>query len=193
MKIVNFPHPSLRHRAVPLTEINARVKAQAEEMLELMHAHKGLALAAPQVVLPYRLIVMDIRGEDDEVGINNAVFINPEILDRKGSIESDEGCLSFPGLYQKVRRAKTCQVRGYNLSGELVEKTVNDLEARVWQHEVDHLDGVLYIDKMGLVAKMAARASVKEFEREFKRAQERGEIASDADLERLLTALESEA
>src|SRR5204863_276223 len=73
------------------------------------------------------------------------VFVNPQIVERKGFMEDEEGCLSFPGLYQKIRRSKTIKVRAYNLKGELVEKVVTDLEARAWQHEIDHLNDVLFI------------------------------------------------
>jgi peptide deformylase len=111
------------------------------------------------------------------------VFINPVILEKKGPVvEAEEGCLSFPDLYQKIRRTKSVRVQAYNLRGEAVEVSATDLPARVWQHETDHLDGVLFIDKMGTIAQLASRSSLKEFERNFRKAQERGEIAPDADL-----------
>src|SRR3984957_15954863 len=99
------------------------------------------------------------------------VYINPPIIDRKGTIDDEEGCLSFPGLFQKVRRAKTVTIHAYDLKGKLVEKVASDLEARAWQHEIDHLNGVLFIDKMGLLAKFASRTSLKSFEYDFKKAQ----------------------
>jgi len=88
------------------------------------------------------------------------------ILERKGSVEGEEGCLSFPGLYQKVRRAKTIKAQAYTLEGHPVELIASDMEARVWQHEVDHLNGVLFIDKIGPIAKMASRGSLREVERD---------------------------
>ncbi len=190
MKIVNYPHPSLRHVAKPLTTIDKKVQVYVGEMLELMYAGKGLGLAGPQVGLPYQVFVMNLDHEHRE---KEGVFINPVIMERKGSAEGEEGCLSFPGLYQKVRRAKTISFQAYNLKGEKVENTVSDLEARVYLHEVDHLLGILFIDKMGPIAKLASRGAVKKFEREFKRAQERGEIPPDAEIEKILTALEKEA
>lgn len=108
-------------------------------------------------------------------------------------MEGEEGCLSFPELFQKVRRAKAVTVRAYNLNGETVEETVSDLVARIVQHEVDHLHGVLFIDKMGPVAKLASRATLKEFEREFRKLQERGEVPADVELEQMLTALGAQA
>src|SRR5207245_1747249 len=113
--------------------------------------------------------------------------------ERKGTVEGEEGCLSFPGLFQKVRRAKTIKAQAYNLEGKLVEITAHDMEARVWQHEVDHLDGVLFIDKMGPIAKMASRGPLREFERDYRRAQERGEILPDKDLEEQLREREKQA
>ncbi len=190
MKIVNYPHPALRHPGKPLTAIDKPLQLQVGEMIELMYAARGLALAANQVVLPYHLVVMNITG-DPKQREREEVLINPTVVERKGSVDDEEGCLSFPGLYQKIRRAKTVKVQAYDLKGRLVEKVVHDLEARVWQHETDHLHGVLYIDKMGPIARFAARSSIKDFERQYRRAQERGEIPPDEDIEKLLTALES--
>src|SRR6516164_2330501 len=142
MKIVQFPHPSLRHAARPLTAIDQKVQDAAAQMLELMYEHKGLGLAAPQVALPYQLIVLNPSG-DPQKREEEGVYINPAVLEKKGSVEDEEGCLSFPGLFQKVRRAKTVKVQAYNLKGELLEKVVSDLESRLWQHEVDHLHAIL--------------------------------------------------
>ena len=108
-------------------------------------------------------------------------------------MEGEEGCLSFPGLYAKVRRAKTVRCQAYDIKGELVDQTVSDLEARVWQHEVDHLHGELFIDKVGSITKMSIRSSLKTFERDYRRAQERGEIPAEVEIEKLLAALEGQA
>src|SRR5260370_32240375 len=188
MKIVRYPHPSLRHVARPLTAIDEKVRTQAQEMLALMVVHKGLALAATQVELPYRMIVMNVRAEGiqrDEEG----VYINPVILERKGSIEGDEGCLSFPELFQKIRRAKTVHMQAYNLKGELLDRVCHDLEARVWQHEIDHLDGILFIDKMGPIARLYSRSSLRKYENDFKKAQERSEIPQEAEIKKTLAEL----
>jgi peptide deformylase len=194
MKIVKFPHPALRYESVLLTSIDKKVHLAVGGMLDLMFEAKGLGLAANQVALPYQMFVlnMDVLNgvESDKASRENAgVFINPQIIERKGSIEGEEGCLSFPDLYQKVRRAKTIRALAYNLKGEAVEITASDLASRAWQHEVDHLHGVLYIDKMGTIAKLSARATLKQFEREFERAREKGEIESDAKIKEELGAL----
>jgi peptide deformylase len=193
MKIVQYPHPALRHTAKPLAAIDKQVHLDAGRMLELMYEHKGLGLAANQVFLPYRIVVLNPSG-DPQQRDKEEVLLNPVILERKGTIEGEEGCLSFPGLYQKIRRAKTVHVQAYDLRGQVIEKSVSDLESRLWQHEVDHLDGILFIDKMGTIARLASRNALKEFEQDFQRAQEKGEIPPTAELERIwnerLAALE---
>ena len=185
MKIVFYPHPSLRHPAKPLAAIDRQVHLDAGRMLELMYEHKGLGLAANQVFLPYRIFVLNTTG-DPQQRDKEEVLLNPVVLERKGTIEGEEGCLSFPGLFQKIRRAKTVRVQAYNLRGEVVEKSVGDLEARLWQHEIDHLDGILFIDKMGTIARLASRNVLKEFEKDFQCSRDKGEIPSADELERIL-------
>src|SRR5262245_44896032 len=183
MKIVRYPHPSLRHPAKPLTMIDKNVHLQAGKMLELMYEARGLGLAAPQVALPFQLIVINPTA-DPQQREREQVLINPTLLERKGSVEGEEGCLSFPGLFQKVRRAKTVRVQAYNLKGEALDLVPADvLESRLLQHEIDHLHGVLFIDKMGTIAKLASRQALKDLEREYLRAQERGDLPPDAELE----------
>jgi peptide deformylase len=189
MKIVKYPHPALRYVSKPLTAIDEKVRTYAAKMLDLMYEARGLGLAANQVALPYQLIVLNVPQEEGQEREVERVFINPEILERKGSVEDEEGCLSFPDLYAKVRRAKTVKVRAYTIKGEVYEGSVSDLTARLWQHEVDHLNGVLFIDKMGPIAKLASRGALKDFEREFHRAQERGEIPPDLEIKQMLDAL----
>jgi peptide deformylase len=191
MKIVNYPHPALRHRSQPVRCVDKQLYLHVGQMMELMYQAKGLGLAAPQVALPIQLLVMNITG-DPKQPERQEVFLNPAIVDRKGSIEDEEGCLSFPGLYQKIRRAKSIKVQAYNLKGELVEKVVHDIEARAWQHEIDHLKGVLFIDNMGPIARLASRGAVKTFERDFRKAQEKGEIPPDVEIEKILASLESQ-
>ena len=191
MKLVHYPHPALRHKSKPITTIDKQLHLHIGGMMEVMYDAKGLGLAAPQVALPYQLLVMNITG-DPKQPEREEVFINPQIVERKGFMEDEEGCLSFPGLYQKIRRSKQIKVRAYNLKGELVERVCEGLESRAWQHEIDHLNGVLFIDMMGPIARLSSRSSVKNFEREFRRMQEKGEVPPDAKIEELLAALESQ-
>jgi peptide deformylase len=172
-----------------LTAIDKRVHLIVGEMLDLMYEAKGLGLAAPQVCLPYQVLVMNPSADPNQRE-EEGIFINPVILERSGSIEGEEGCLSFPGLYRKVRRAKSVKVRAYNLKAEPFDIIATELKGRVLQHEIDHLKGVLFIDKIGPVAKLSARAAIQEFERDYKKAQERGEIPPDKEIEQLLVTLE---
>src|SRR5262249_34541838 len=160
MKIVHYPHPALRHPAKAVGTIDKQLRLHVGAMMELMYQAKGLGLAAPQVALPYQLLVMNVTGDPVKKECEE-VFVNPVIVERKGTVDDEEGCLSFPGLYQKIRRAKTVKIQAYNLKGERVEKLVHDIEARAWQHEIDHLNGILFIDKMGILARLSARGSVK--------------------------------
>jgi peptide deformylase len=187
MNIVRYPHPALRHPVKPLTSIDKQVHLHIGRMLDLMYEAAGLGLAANQVALPYQVFVMNAHSGEERDHSQELVCINPVILDRKGSIEGEEGCLSFPGLYQKVRRAKTVRMQAYNLKGELYEVVASDMAARVIQHEADHLQGILYVDKMSDIGKMASRAALRELEYEFEKAQDRGLIAPTKEL---LAALE---
>jgi peptide deformylase len=184
-KIVLYPHPALRHPAKPLSAIDAEVRRYAGRMLELMYQNKGLGLAGPQIALPVQLLVMNFEGEPEKKDME-VVAVNPVIMDRKGTQEGDEGCLSFPDLYQKVRRAKTVTVQYYNLEGNLCEMTAQDLPARLWQHEVDHLHGRLFIDMMGPIGRMSSKSTLKEFERQYKAAQRKGDVEPDEELRRQL-------
>jgi peptide deformylase len=176
MQIVKYPHPALRHKAEPVTALNKDLELLVGGMLELMYKYEGLGLAAPQVAAPVRLLVMNFAA-DPEKKDHEFVAINPVIVEASKQIIDDrEGCLSFPELYAKVRRSKRVKVQAYNLKGELYEMTCEDLPARVWQHEIDHLDGTLFIDKMGLVGRMNSKKYLKQFEEEYAEAQRKGEI-----------------
>jgi peptide deformylase len=188
-EIVKYPHPALRHPAKPVAAIDAEIRKYAGRMLELMYKHEGLGLAGPQIALPVQILVMNFVGDANQKD-QECVAINPVIVERTGTQEGQEGCLSFPDLYQKVRRAKTVRVRAYNLDGKLYEATASDLPARLWQHEIDHLHGRLFIDVMGMVGRLASRSMLKDFEREYRMAQKKGTIESDEQLKKSLGELE---
>lgn len=189
LKIVNYPHPSLRYKAAPLTSVDARLVRIAEAMFDLMDEHKGLGLAGPQVGLPFRLFVARIPLDPANPEKPSA-FLNPVVCETEGGITDEEGCLSFPGLYAKVHRARNVVVQAYDLTGELRTLKLSNLFARLWQHETDHLDGKLFIDKVSQVGRLAVRGPVGEFERTYSRAQKKGEIPPDDELLRLLRELE---
>jgi peptide deformylase len=178
MKIVKYPHPALRTQARPVTSIDREVQIAAGQMLDLMYKHEGLGLAAPQVALDYQLLVMNFEGDPARKDMEY-VAINPVIVESKGVLNDREGCLSFPGLYQNIRRAKTVKVQAYNLKGELYEMTCSDLPSRVWQHEIDHLHGVLFIDKMGPLGRLASRKEIDKFIADFEKDKKKGDLPPD--------------
>jgi peptide deformylase len=179
MKIVNYPHPALRVKARPVELIDADVQKAAGEMLELMYRHDGLGLAAPQVTLDYQMIVMNFAG-DPERKEQECVAINPVIVEtRGGAINDREGCLSFPGLYQNVRRFKTVVVQWWDLKGQEHLESATDLAARVWQHEIDHLNGTLFIDKMGSLGLSRSQKDLEKFVADFEKAKKKGDLPPD--------------
>jgi peptide deformylase len=175
MKIVKYPHPALRVHTKPVTAIDKEIQLAAGRMLDLMYQSEGLGLAAPQVALDVQLLVMNFAGDPDKKE-SEFVAINPVIVESKGTMTDREGCLSFPGLYQNVRRFKSVKVQAYNLKGELYEMTCSDLPARVWQHEIDHLQGVLFIDKMGSLGRTRSEKELEQFIAEFEKAKKKGEL-----------------
>jgi peptide deformylase len=188
LRIVPFPHPALRYRSRPVTQIDDDLRAIVREMFELMYAAKGIGLAANQVALPFRFFVLNITA-DPEQKDRELVFINPEIVKRHSSLEEEEGCLSLPGVYSNVRRARKIKVQCYNLAGELVEHEGEDLFSRAVQHEIDHLDGTLFIDHLGLLAKHAIKDKLRAFEDEYQQAQAQGEYAQDDEIKKDLEAM----
>ncbi len=178
MKIVYFPHPALRHKSKPIKRVDGDLRTVVRKMFDLMYEARGVGLAANQVDLPIRLFVVNLEADPtkgQEMG-----FINPVIGKPKGSEEAEEGCLSLPELYGPVIRPKEVAINAYNLAGEEVNARVDGLFARVLQHETDHLDGVMFTDRMSATAVADARPALDEFEFQFQRQQERGEIESDA-------------
>jgi peptide deformylase len=188
LRIVNYPHPALRYRSRPVAQIDDDLRATVSEMFSLMYAAKGVGLAANQVGLPYRFFVLNITA-DPEQKEKELVFINPEIVKRHSSIEDEEGCLSLPGLYSKVRRAKKIKVQAFDLQGELAEYEAEDLFSRAIQHEADHLDGKLFIDYLGPLARHSIRDKLREFEAQYRQAQAGGEYPPDPEIVRQLDAL----
>src|SRR4051812_45795302 len=188
LRIVTYPHPALRYPSRPISRIDDALRATVREMFGRMYEAKGLGLAANQVGLPYRFFVLNLEA-DSEKKDQERVFINPEIVKRHASIEEEEGCLSFPGLYGKVRRAKKIRVLAYDLEGREVELEAEDLLSRAIQHETDHLNGRLFIDYLSPPARASADAKIREIEADFRRAQAAGEYPDDAEITRQLDAL----
>jgi peptide deformylase len=191
MEIVRYPHPSLRWKSKPIIRIDSELKRTVRAMFELMYASKGIGLAANQVGLPYRLFIVNPSG-DAAISDEEFVLLNPEIVRRKGSVEGEEGCLSLPELYGQVRRAEEVVVNAFDLDGQEFELTLTELPARVVQHENDHLDGVLFIDRISEATRRELEPRLADFESHFRRQQESGVYPSDEEIKRTLRSLEQE-
>lgn len=189
MEIVKYCHPALRHKSQPITEISSELKATIRKMFDLMYEARGIGLAANQVGIPFRFFIANPTADREETS-QEMVFINPEIVRKKGSEEGEEGCLSIPDVYGQVPRAQEIVVEAYDLDGEGFELTTDDLLARVIQHESDHLDGVMFFDRMKESDRSEIDSKIKDFEMEFRKQQAAGEIGSDDELTKQLKQFE---
>jgi peptide deformylase len=142
LEILHFPDPRLRIRAKPLAAVDAATRRLIADMLETMYAAPGIGLAATQVGVDLRVIVVDVSENSDEP----RAYINPEILSRDGSERMEEGCLSVPGVFEEVERAERIRVRALDRDGKPVEFDADGLLAVCIQHEIDHLNGKLFVD-----------------------------------------------
>ena len=165
MKIVHYPEPVLLTVGKPVGDedfANGLVRT-VSDMFETMHDAGGVGLAAPQVGISKRLFVMDVP--DEEGKSNPLTFINPEILRVEGEQIGDEGCLSFPGLYQTVKRDMRVIVRAQDLKGEAMELDLTDLAARCVLHETDHCDGIVFLDRMTSLKRELAKRKIKRLQK----------------------------
>lgn len=142
LKILEFPDPRLRKKAVPVTAVDDALRLLIDDMFETMYDAPGIGLAATQVDVHRRLLVADVSAEKDDP----YVLINPEIVSRDGVEVSEEGCLSVPGYYEEVERAEHVRVKYLDRNGESIEADFEGLLAVCVQHEIDHLDGRLFVD-----------------------------------------------
>jgi len=185
LRIVPYPHPALRFESRPVTNIDDSLRATVREMFALMYEANGIGLAANQVGIPLRFFILNLTA-DPEQPEEERVFINPEIVKRHSSEENEEGCLSLPGLYSKIRRARKIRVRGYDLEGNPIELEAEDLLGRAIQHELDHLDGRLFIDLLGPLGRNGINAKVREIEAGYRRDQAEGIYPDDESIRRQL-------
>jgi len=161
--VIRYPDPRLRQVCAALERVDDSVRTVIDRMFELMFESRGVGLAGPQVGLMVRMFVASPTfGPEDR-----RMYVNPEIITSDGAQDGEEGCLSFPGISCKLKRKRVVTVRAMGRDGEFFEETAEDLPARIIQHEVDHLDGRLLIDRMGTVAKLANRRTLKELEEDF--------------------------
>jgi len=190
LQIIQYPHPTLRHPSKPLKKVDAELRRIIDEMWELMYEHEGVGLAANQVDLPYRLFLVNPEGDRDSKETEQ-VFINPVLSNARGQEEGDEGCLSIPGVHAPVVRSATIKVQAYDLSGGEIEAEVDGLLARILQHETDHLDGRLFIDRLSPTQLAAIQEQLEEFEWVFRSQRETGEMPTDEEVAARLKELES--
>ncbi len=191
LSIIQYPHPTLRHKAKPLRRVDAELQTIVREMFALMYKAKGVGLAATQVDLPYRLFVVNLLSDPTHPE-EEQVFLNPVLTKPHGLDTAEEGCLSLPGLYGDVKRPERITIDAYNLTGEHIQGEVSGLMARVVQHETDHLDGVLFIDRISPTRKLAAKDDLYEFETIFAGQRERGELPGDTAILARLQELEKQ-
>ncbi|MCF7957420.1 MAG: peptide deformylase [Phycisphaerae bacterium] len=163
LQIVHYPNPLLKKIAQPITEITSDIVELAERMTFMMEESNGIGLAAPQVGISLRLVVISITGKQEDARI----LINPVLSDLQGVSESEEGCLSLPGVYGNVKRAASCSVTAQDIDGNSFMLDAVDLAATVAQHEVDHLDGKLFIDRLSTLQHIKCRRSIKQLEKEY--------------------------
>ncbi len=164
LKVIHYPDPRLREDCTPVDDpTDPAVAKLVNKMFELMFACRGVGLAAPQVGVTVRLFVASPSFSPDD----RRVYINPEIVSLDGVQDGDEGCLSFPGISCKVKRANKATIAATDLNGASFEETGEELVARIFQHESDHLSGRLLVDRMGSIAKLSNRRALKSLEEEF--------------------------
>ena len=165
--LTHFPAPVLAQVAKPIEEITDDIRTLAGKMIDIMLETKGVGLAAPQVGVNLRIFVASPDGTKE----NAKVYINPKI-ERSGPLETyEEGCLSLPGIYAKIKRHKNCSITATDLDGNTFTEQAEGLTVRIFQHEFDHLEGMLIKDRMSRVAGIAARKKLKNLQDQYKEDQ----------------------
>jgi len=153
LDILHYPDPRLRNRAEPVPAVDDDIRRLADHMLETMYEAPGIGLAATQVNVPKRVVVIDVSEHRD----SPMTLVNPEILESRGSVETEEGCLSVPGIYDSVRRAEWVRWRALDRDGRPFELESDGLLAVCVQHEIDHLNGRLFIDRLSQLKRRRIR------------------------------------
>ncbi|NOY40909.1 MAG: peptide deformylase [Planctomycetes bacterium] len=189
VQIIHYPHPTLRHVSKPLKRVDSELRDIVAQMFALMYEHEGVGLAANQVDLPYRLFVTNPTGDSANKDSEHA-FINPVLRRGKEQVEGEEGCLSIPGVLGPVVRNKRITIEAYDLSGEAFVGEVEGLFARIVQHETDHLDGKLFIDRLAPTQFAEVKDELEEFEIDFQSKRECGEMPTDEQTAQRLAELE---
>jgi peptide deformylase len=170
LRVLKYPHPSLRAENVEVTEEelqSGEIGKIAKEMFLVMYATKGVGLAAPQVGINKRLMVYNQSG-DKKKWLEEVIMVNPKIVEYSEGVDVErEGCLSFPGMNGEVQRSKWIKVEAMSLKGKKIKKKFNGWEARIFQHEYDHLDGIVYPDRLTEQGKEEVKGRLEELIQEF--------------------------
>lgn len=172
MEIVLFPDPLLRRKAVRVESFDASLAALARDLLETMYRARGVGLAAPQVGVSKALFVSNPTGDPAQKG-EERIWVNPRILRRSGSAVGEEGCLSFPGIYADVARAVSVVVEVADMQGKLERLDLADFPARVVQHEFDHLEGVLFVDRVSAADRIRIKPLLAGLEERYRKGEQR--------------------
>jgi peptide deformylase len=191
LQLVTFPHPILRHKSKPILRVDAQLREIVDQMFQIMYDFRGVGLAANQVNLPIRLFVANPSGDQNEQD-QEMVFINPVINKPKGSVEAEEGCLSLPGINANVKRSKSLHVNAFDISGREIAGEIDGYLARIVQHELDHLDGLMFIDRLTDEGVRPHLEDLAEMLMQFKQAQSDGTIPTDKQLEEERAAWEKQ-
>lgn len=158
-EILIIGDPILTRKSEPVSEVTEEVVRLARDMVETLHAAPGVGLAAPQVGVSKRLIVVDVSVGEDKNALH--ILLNPEIIEKEGEVMGEEGCLSIPDIKEKVARPYRVVARGLDLAGKTVEVEGEDLLARALCHEIDHLDGILFVDKLSALKRTLIRKKLR--------------------------------
>lgn len=190
LQLVTFPHPILRHKSKPIVRVDAELHDLVNQMFEIMYDFRGVGLAANQVALPIRLFVANPSGDRKEKE-QEMVFINPVVNKPKGTVDAEEGCLSLPGINANVLRSKSLDVNAYDLQGNEIAGPVDGFLARIVQHELDHLDGVLFIDRLTEEGQRPLLDDLAKLVRHFDEGRNEGTIPTDQQLSEQIALWES--
>jgi peptide deformylase len=164
LKIVKYPDPVLLKPGEPVTEFNDELKKLVADMFETMYDGQGVGLAAPQVAVSKRVIVIDLSNKRDPE--QKIVLVNPEIIESEGRQYGEEGCLSFPDLREKVVRAEKVRIRAQNTDGEWFEMDGEELLARCFLHEIDHVDGIVFLSRMSPLKRSLNLRTIRKLQRD---------------------------
>lgn len=189
LSVIVHPHPTLRHKSKPILRVDDQLRDYIAQMFELMYSSKGVGLAANQVNLPIQLFVVNPAGKKDEG--EEMVFINPVLSRPKGSELAEEGCLSLPGVFGEVVRAAEIDVEAYTHLGQHTKLRATGYLARILQHELDHLNGVMFFDRMSEAKRLEIQEEIEEFEDDYQVRTSIGNVESQDQWQAWIQKVES--